>query len=80
MKRPLLIADKGVEAAGLLARALAFLPAGTPVFLDTPPNPTEAAVVAALAVYRAEGCDGDHRARRRLADRSRQGRGAAGDA
>ncbi len=58
MKRPLLIADKGVEAAGLLARATAFLPAGTPEFLDTPPNPTEAAVRAALEVYRAEGCDG----------------------
>lgn len=58
MKRPLLIADKGVEAAGLLARAEAFLPAGTPRFLDTPPNPTESAVNAALAVYRAERCDG----------------------
>jgi 4-hydroxybutyrate dehydrogenase len=58
MKRPLLIADKGVAAAGLLAKAMAFLPAGTPQFLDTPPNPTESAVAAALAVYRAEGCDG----------------------
>jgi alcohol dehydrogenase class IV len=37
---------------------MALLPAGTPVFLDTPPNPTEAAVRAALAVYLAEGCDG----------------------
>jgi 4-hydroxybutyrate dehydrogenase len=58
MKRPLLVTDKGIEAVGLLARALAFLPPGTPVFLDTPPNPTEAAVNAALALYRAEGCDG----------------------
>lgn len=56
--RPLLVADKGVEAAGLAAKALARLPADTPVFLDTPANPTEAAVKAALAQYRAEGCDG----------------------
>ncbi len=58
MQRPLLVADKGVLAAGLVARAAAQLPAGTPLFADTPPNPTEAAVKAALAVYRAEGCDG----------------------
>ena len=58
MKRPLLVADKGVKAAGLLDKALAFLPAGTPLFLDTPPNPTESAVHAAVAMYRAEGCDG----------------------
>jgi alcohol dehydrogenase class IV len=56
--RPLLVADKGVQAAGLLARALAHLPAELPVFLDTPPNPTEGAVLAALELYRAEGCDG----------------------
>ena len=58
MRRPLLVADKGVLAAGLVAKASAHLPAGTPLFLDTPPNPTEAAVKAALDVYRAEGCDG----------------------
>jgi len=58
MRRPLLVADRGVQAAGLLDRALALLPAGAPLFLDTPPNPTEAAVHAALAQYRAAGCDG----------------------
>ena len=58
MKRPLLVADKGVLAAGLVAKALAYLPAGTPLFSSTPPNPTEAAVNEALAQYRAEGCDG----------------------
>jgi 4-hydroxybutyrate dehydrogenase len=58
MKRPLLVADKGVLAAGLVAKASADLPAGTPLFLDTPPNPTESAVNAAVAMYRAEGCDG----------------------
>ena len=58
MCRPLLVADRGVMAAGLGDKALAHLPAGTPVFVDTPPNPTESAVRAALALYRAEGCDG----------------------
>lgn len=58
MRRPLLVADRGVMAAGLGDRALALLPAGTPVFVDTPPNPTESAVRAALALYRAKGCDG----------------------
>lgn len=58
MKRPLLVADKGVLAAGLVAKALAYLPAGTPLFSSTPPNPTESAVAEALAQYRAEGCDG----------------------
>jgi 4-hydroxybutyrate dehydrogenase len=58
IKRPLLVADRGVAAAGLVAKAAAFLPEGTPQFLDTPPNPTESAVHAALAVYREGGCDG----------------------
>ena len=58
IRRPLLVADKGVLAAGLVAKASANLPAGTPLFLDTPPNPTESAVNAALAMYRAGGCDG----------------------
>ncbi|MDB5540890.1 MAG: iron-containing alcohol dehydrogenase [Devosia sp.] len=58
LERPLLVADHGVLAAGLVAEALEHLPAGTPVFLETPPNPTEGAVLAALEQYRAEGCDG----------------------
>lgn len=58
LNRPLLVADRGVLAAGLVAEALAHLPAETPVFLDTPPNPTEGAVIAALEQYRGEGCDG----------------------
>ena len=58
MRRPLLVADQGVLAAGLVARALEHLPAGTPLFLDTPPNPTEAAVLAAASQYRADACDG----------------------
>jgi len=58
VQRPLLVADHGIAGAGLVAEILAHMPAGTPVFLDTPPNPTEAAVHAALALYRAESCDG----------------------
>jgi 4-hydroxybutyrate dehydrogenase len=58
MKRPLLVTDKGIVAAGLAEQALAQLPAATPVFADTPPNPTEGAVNAALAIYRSESCDG----------------------
>src|ERR1700712_3158377 len=58
IRRPLLVADKGVLAAGLVAKASAYLPAGTPLFLDTPPNPTEGAVQAALTMYRAGDCDG----------------------
>jgi alcohol dehydrogenase class IV len=58
LKRPLLVADKGVVAAGIAAKALAFLPEDTPIFVDTPPNPTESAVLAALAMYQSEGCDG----------------------
>ncbi len=58
--RPLIATDKGVVAAGLLDRLLATLPgAVTPrVFDATPPNPTEAAVGAALSLYRETDCDG----------------------
>jgi alcohol dehydrogenase class IV len=58
IKRPLLVADKGVVVAGLVAKAEAQLPAGVPMFADTPPNPTESAVHAALLIYRANECDG----------------------
>jgi alcohol dehydrogenase class IV len=58
MSRPLLVTDKGVRAAGLADRVLAFLPAGTAVFDATPANPTEEGVMAALEVYRQHGCDG----------------------
>jgi 4-hydroxybutyrate dehydrogenase len=54
--RPLLISDRGIAAAGLLERVRALVEA--PAFLDTPPNPTEEAVSAALQLWRDEGCDG----------------------
>ena len=57
--RPLVVTDQGVKAAGVLQKALDALP-GLPVavFDQTPSNPTEAAVRAAVQVYRANQCDG----------------------
>jgi 4-hydroxybutyrate dehydrogenase len=59
MRKPLVVTDPGVRAAGVLDQALAAL-GDLPhaVFDQTPSNPTEAAVRAALAVYQAQGCDG----------------------
>jgi 4-hydroxybutyrate dehydrogenase len=57
--RPLVVTDAGVKAAGVLQKALDALPGMTvAVFDQTPSNPTEAAVRAAVAVYKANGCDG----------------------
>ena len=59
IQRPLIVTDPGIRAAGLLDRALAVLSdAPVAVFDQTPSNPTEAAVRAALAVYQAHDCDG----------------------
>jgi alcohol dehydrogenase class IV len=59
MRKPLVVTDAGVRAAGVLAQALAPL-AELPhaVFDGTPSNPTEAAVRAAAAMYREQDCDG----------------------
>ncbi len=58
--RPMVVTDKGVVAAGLLDRAIAFLPKGfvQAVYDNTPGNPTEEAVEEAVVLYRAHGCDG----------------------
>jgi 4-hydroxybutyrate dehydrogenase len=57
--RPLAVTDPGVKAAGVLQKALDALPGMTvTVFDQTPSNPTEAAVRAAVAVYHANNCDG----------------------
>ena len=59
MKKPLVVTDPGVRAAGVLDQALAALGAVPhAVFDQTPSNPTEAGVRAALEVYRSAGCDG----------------------
>lgn len=57
--KPLVVTDPGVRAAGVLQKALDALE-GLPcaIFDQTPSNPTEAAVRAATAIYKAEGCDG----------------------
>jgi 4-hydroxybutyrate dehydrogenase len=56
--RPLVVSDRGIEASGVLERVARLAPAGAPRFLETPGNPTEGAVAAALELYRAEACDG----------------------
>jgi alcohol dehydrogenase class IV len=59
MRKPLVVTDAGVRAAGVLDKALAALGAlPHAVFDGTPSNPTEAAVRAAVEIYRREGCDG----------------------
>ncbi|MFM6986192.1 MAG: iron-containing alcohol dehydrogenase [Hydrogenophaga sp.] len=59
IRRPLIVTDAGVKAAGLLDKTLAALPGWQPaVFDQTPSNPTEAAVRAAVATYTTQGCDG----------------------
>jgi len=59
IKRPLIVTDAGVKAAGILQKALVALPGiQVAVFDQTPSNPTEAAVRAAAAVFKAQQCDG----------------------
>jgi 4-hydroxybutyrate dehydrogenase len=59
MRRPLVVTDAGVRAAGVLQQALDALGAlPYAVFDGTPSNPTEAAIRAAVEVYRSAGCDG----------------------
>ena len=59
IRRPLIVSDAGVRAAGVLDQALAAL-GDLPhaVFDQTPSNPTESAVRAAVAVLQAHDCDG----------------------
>ena len=59
ISRPLIVTDAGVRAAGVLDPVLQQLQdMPHAVFDATPPNPTEAAVRAAAALYREQGCDG----------------------
>ncbi|CAA9393992.1 MAG: Alcohol dehydrogenase [uncultured Ramlibacter sp.] len=57
--RPLIVTDAGVKAAGVLQKAIDALQ-GLPhaIFDQTPSNPTEAAVRAAVKVYHEQRCDG----------------------
>ncbi|MBR3190596.1 iron-containing alcohol dehydrogenase, partial [Bosea sp. (in: a-proteobacteria)] len=58
--RPLIVADRGLAATDLIQRLRAASPllGNAPLFVDTPTNPTEEAVEAALALYREHDCDG----------------------
>ncbi len=57
--RPLIVTDPGVQSAGLLDRALNALgPISRAIYAQTPSNPTEAAVRAAVEVWRTHQCDG----------------------
>ncbi len=60
MKRPLVVTDAGVRAAGLVDRVLAQLrdSSAAIVFDATPGNPNEAAVRAAVALFKSGDCDG----------------------
>jgi 4-hydroxybutyrate dehydrogenase len=59
IRRPLVVTDAGVRAAGVLQKALDALgDLPVAVFDQTPPNPTEAAVRAAHEAWKAGQCDG----------------------
>ncbi|MGL6109326.1 MAG: iron-containing alcohol dehydrogenase, partial [Rubrivivax sp.] len=60
IKKPLIVTDAGVRAAGVLQKVLDALPASLQglIYDRTPSNPTEAAVREAAAMYLEHGCDG----------------------
>jgi alcohol dehydrogenase class IV len=60
MRRPMIVTDRGVRAAGLVDAVLRQLreAAAVSVFDRTPSNPNEAAVRDAVAMYREGGHDG----------------------
>lgn len=59
IRRPLIVSDKGVVAAGIVERVIEKL-GGLPtkIFDETPSNPTEVKARKASAQYAAENCDG----------------------
>jgi alcohol dehydrogenase class IV len=58
MTRPLLVTDPGLTALGMTARIAGLFATPPAVFDATPANPTEVAVMEAVALYRQQGCDG----------------------
>ncbi len=60
VRRPLIVTDRGVIAAGVLAQATESLgrDAARAIFDATPPNPTEEAAERGAAAYAEGGCDG----------------------
>ena len=60
VNRPMIVTDEGVRSAGLLEPVLSSIvqdPEPT-IFDETPGNPTEEVLEAALALYGERGCDG----------------------
>ena len=59
IRHPLIVSDPGVVRAGCVEKACAWIK-GAPCseYFDTPQNPTEDAVEAALKIYNEERCDG----------------------
>ncbi|SHH64825.1 iron-containing alcohol dehydrogenase [Pollutimonas bauzanensis] len=60
IRHPMIVTDAGVRKAGLVDRVLAQLdkPGDAAIFDGTPSNPNEAAVLAAVRVFRDGGFDG----------------------
>lgn len=60
IKRALFVTDKGIRAAGILELILNASASASrgPVYDETPPNPTEDAVLRAVRLYVDENCDG----------------------
>ncbi len=58
MARPLLVTDAGLTALGLTDRIAGMFGERPAIFDGTPANPTEAAALEALALYKEAGCDG----------------------
>jgi alcohol dehydrogenase class IV len=56
--RPLIVTDPGLSRLGLVDRALATIGRRPVVHDGVQANPTEDDVLAGLALYRSEGCDG----------------------
>jgi len=60
IRKPLIVTDMGIRNAGILDKVVAQLKDGAQVavFDQTPPNPNETAVRAAVAMFRDGACDG----------------------
>jgi 4-hydroxybutyrate dehydrogenase len=60
IRRPLIVTDQGVKAAGLVDTVLDAFGHGAsvPVYDRTPPNSNEGAVRDAVALYKQSECDG----------------------
>ncbi|MPZ11290.1 MAG: iron-containing alcohol dehydrogenase [Kiloniellaceae bacterium] len=58
MARPLLVTDAGLTALGMTARIAGCFATAPAIYDGTPANPTEEAVMQALAFYGQLGCDG----------------------